>query len=68
MDLKYSEHDGTDNAQPGTSRGNAQTMEAIKTTQNPYYCGDDVQLEDNVTGIKKAISNTIPYINVLKIN
>ena len=46
-------HDEADNTHPSTSRGSAQTMEAIKTIQNPYYCGSDVQLEENVSSNKK---------------
>ena len=42
------------NPQPSTSGVNAQAMVAIKTTQNPYYCGDDVQLEENVSGNTKG--------------
>ena len=44
------EYEDIDNTHPNTSRGNAQTMETIKTIQNPYYCGDNVQLEDIASG------------------
>ena len=47
------EYEDIESPQPSTSRGNPQTMEAIKTTQNPYYCDDSVQLEENVSGNTK---------------
>ena len=43
-----------DNPQPSTSHGKQQTMEAIKTSQNPYYCGDNVELGQNVSGNTKS--------------
>ena len=61
------EYEDIESPQPSTSRGNPQTMEAIKTTQNPYYCDDSVQLEENVSGNTKCNFNfLISGITILK--
>ena len=54
VDLKYAEDEDLDDPQPNTSRGNAQAIEVIKTTQNPYYCGDSVEFGENGAGNTKA--------------
>ena len=59
-DLNYMEYEDVDIAQPSTSNGNAQSMVAIKTTQNPYYCGDDVQLVEDASGNRKAFLILFP--------
>ena len=50
LDVRYGDIDST---YPSTSRGNGPTMEAIKTTENPYYCGDNVQLGEKLSGNTK---------------